>query len=657
MENEGIMSLPDQGMPETDENLYLAAKQAAMDQAPEQTAQFSSAIQEGLGAEGMTAADAQQLLQLVDYIIANAANYPQIRQQLIAQGLADPEDLPEQFNPQFFAALKAGLLEFITSGAGPTMPMAQGGLASLGRFGDTQLAHISPEEAAVLRSMGGRGSINPRTGLPEYFSWKSFLKTAVRVVGTIALTAVGVPPPIASAITTKVTGGSWKEALIAGVTAGVGQAVSPFISDFIGGSLPAALQPYASDVAQGIFATGVGLARGQNLGQALRGGLQAGVVSAGMRAIGTPSERETRNEAFRQQLQQAGQPGQAPTVGSQAMAPAQAPVSNVVTPSDVTAASPGGASIPQQISMLEANMAPQGPGQMYSGYDFSPGGQYPQGYAYPKSLGPDVQELAATGRIKPSVDVNLVQDVMRPQLQALSAPQIPIVQAASEIPGQSATANQPLTGIERLAGMVPGGPQALDYLKGQTPGGIQEAGAARAEQAAGQAFQKAMSNPLYANLQPSTREFYALQAAEAARKAAMPGVLATYGPSVAAGLGLLGATGGFKTKPINIPESAKITGATLLAQNPAKYGLLPPPGMASGGIMSMMAGGGYPRRTGQIAGPGTEKSDDIPAMLSDGEFVLTARAVRGAGNGSRREGAKRLYRLMHTLEKNAPARA
>lgn len=178
MENEGIMSLPDQGMPETDENLYLAAKQAAMDQAPEQTAQFSSAIQEGLGAEGMTAADAQQLLQLVDYIIANAANYPQIRQQLIAQGLADPEDLPEQFNPQFFAALKAGLLEFITSGAGPTMPMAQGGLASLGRFGDTQLAHISPEEAAVLRSMGGRGSINPRTGLPEYFSFKSFLKTA-----------------------------------------------------------------------------------------------------------------------------------------------------------------------------------------------------------------------------------------------------------------------------------------------------------------------------------------------------------------------------------------------------------------------------------------------------------------------------------------------
>lgn len=613
MENEGIMSLPDQGMPETDENLYLAAKQAAMDQAPEQTAQFSSAIQEGLGAEGMTAADAQQLLQLVDYIIANAANYPQIRQQLIAQGLADPEDLPEQFNPQFFAALKAGLLEFITSGAGPTMPMAQGGLASLGRFGDTQLAHISPEEAAVLRSMGGRGSINPRTGLPEYFSFKSFLKTAVRVVGTIAMTAVGVPLPIASAITTKVTGGSWKEALISGVTAGVGQAVSPFIGDLIGGSLPTALQPYVKDIAQGIFSTGVGLARGQSLGEALRGGIQSGIISAGASSL-----QNTMNQYEQMGQQEARAPTGASqaaqmTVGSQAMAPVQ----NVVTPGDVTAASPG-----------DANM-----------------GAPPGGIPGVTPLGSLTSGQAAAPT---------------PPVATAPAAQAPAPIAAStapEIPGQSATANQPLVGIERLAGMVPGGPQALDYLKGLTPGGIQEAGAARAEQAAGQAFQKAMSNPLYANLQPSTREFYALQAAEAARKAAMPGILATYGPSVAAGLGLLDATGGFKTKPINIPESAKFTGATLLAQNPAKYGLLPPPGMASGGIMSMMAGGGYPRRTGQIAGPGTEKSDDIPAMLSDGEFVLTARAVRGAGNGSRREGAKRLYRLMHTLEKNAPARA
>ncbi len=72
-------------------------------------------------------------------------------------------------------------------------------------------------------------------------------------------------------------------------------------------------------------------------------------------------------------------------------------------------------------------------------------------------------------------------------------------------------------------------------------------------------------------------------------------------------------------------------------------------------ITSLRDGGNsnYPRRTGQIAGPGTEKSDSIPAMLSDGEFVMTAAAVRGMGKGSRREGAKRMYALMHQLERNA----
>lgn len=66
-----------------------------------------------------------------------------------------------------------------------------------------------------------------------------------------------------------------------------------------------------------------------------------------------------------------------------------------------------------------------------------------------------------------------------------------------------------------------------------------------------------------------------------------------------------------------------------------------------------LATGGYPRKTGQISGPGTETSDSIPAMLSDGEFVMTAKAVRGLGKGSRREGAKRMYALMHQLERNA----
>jgi hypothetical protein len=87
---------------------------------------------------------------------------------------------------------------------------------------------------------------------------------------------------------------------------------------------------------------------------------------------------------------------------------------------------------------------------------------------------------------------------------------------------------------------------------------------------------------------------------------------------------------------------------SFFAQQAAKYAKPPAPeGIAA------LAQGGYPRRTGQISGPGTEKSDSIPAMLSDGEFVMTAKAVRGAGKGSRRAGAKQMYKLMHQLEKNS----
>ncbi len=70
----------------------------------------------------------------------------------------------------------------------------------------------------------------------------------------------------------------------------------------------------------------------------------------------------------------------------------------------------------------------------------------------------------------------------------------------------------------------------------------------------------------------------------------------------------------------------------------------------------------FPRKNGQISGPGTERSDDIPAMLSDGEFVVNAKAVRGIGSlmGSgkpkskaeqRREGARAMYALQNAGEK------
>ena len=46
-----------------------------------------------------------------------------------------------------------------------------------------------------------------------------------------------------------------------------------------------------------------------------------------------------------------------------------------------------------------------------------------------------------------------------------------------------------------------------------------------------------------------------------------------------------------------------------------------------------------------------EKADDVPAMLSKNEFVFTADAVRGAGNGSVEKGAQKMYDTMKNLER------
>jgi hypothetical protein len=46
-----------------------------------------------------------------------------------------------------------------------------------------------------------------------------------------------------------------------------------------------------------------------------------------------------------------------------------------------------------------------------------------------------------------------------------------------------------------------------------------------------------------------------------------------------------------------------------------------------------------------------ERADDVPAMLSKNEFVMTADAVRGIGNGSVEEGSKKLYNTMKQAEK------
>jgi len=174
-----------------------------------------------------------------------------------------------------------------------------------------------------------------------------------------------------------------------------------------------------------------------------------------------------------------------------------------------------------------------------------------------------------------------------------------------------------------------------------------------------------------------------------------------YAPGAALALGATALAGGFKSKPAekNPAFNPQYTGSDYIRDNPGMFSgslragqfssspsTFVPTAMSQQGIpmprvnspmlptyspgpLTNMPGGvpqpynrpyatggdvnHFPRKVGQIDGPGTGTSDSIPAMLSDGEFVFTAKAVRNAGDGSRRKGAAKMYKLMKSLE-NGP---
>jgi hypothetical protein len=168
-------------------------------------------------------------------------------------------------------------------------------------------------------------------------------------------------------------------------------------------------------------------------------------------------------------------------------------------------------------------------------------------------------------------------------------------------------------------------------------------------------------------------------------KSETPGLIRQYGPLALGATGIMGLAGGFKQKESEPPNlTGGVTGQQLLDQRPEKDRLqfggvnttyATPPAYYNPRNYQSQAGDpysiqpiepvrrfaeggssnvdGYPRKQGAINGPGTGTSDSIKALLSDGEFVFTAKAVRGAGQGSRRKGAKRMYQLMRSLEGKA----
>jgi hypothetical protein len=464
---------------------------------------------------------------------------------------------------------------------------------------------IDPERYIVGNELN---SINPVTGQPEFFLKKIFkgikkaVKGVVKVfkkVAPIVLSTVGymVAGPIGAAlgsgIGTLIQGGDLKDAFkaaaISGITAGVTQG--------IGQGFEAAGQAtggFGAKVSAGV----------RGFGESVSSGLSGGYVDQFAQGF---------SNLTGQTAAQAAAP-KTPMTASDAVADAFGPVGT--GPDGITYAAGPSPYAGDPLAMA-SNMPPVGP----------------------VGSGNIMEEVVVKGK-------NL-------------SPKAPSVadaatQTAAQTAAQSVQKLDPTVDLEASGEYKPSDESILDQLSNRAfRGGLSKDDVLNAKLRAYDARLKELKT-LYPDISPELADKIATKAYEAAG----PGFLTRYGPTALGITGLAAATGAFDVPPMEPLEGGfGMTGMDLLAANPLKYrtyaqagsGYNPPPvGVAGGGGMDTRS---FPRRDGAISGPGTETSDDIPAMLSDGEFVMTARAVRGAGNGSRERGMRRMYDMMSQFER------
>lgn len=722
MAQEGIMALPmGAGMQEkqgnrtpsvTSADSYDAATTAQGMVDPQSVAVMKESIRQNIADLELTTGELDMLIEMFEYMSQRPDQYSQLVQQLVKQDIVDEGDMPEDYDPEFLGAILAVLNEIKLMrgenavapmmegpGAAPAgpMPMAKGGLAdaaqylaSRGRNGDTMLAHITPDEADMLKSMGGSGTINPETGLPEFFlkkifnAVKSVVKSVVSVVkkalespigkilGTIALatvlgpTAIGMTlgsagtAALASGAVTLASGGSLKQALVAGAMGYIGgggtvMGVSPVaeIGKYLPGAAGSALN---TGLTTGAIGTGAGLVMGMKPADALKMGAVSGLSAAALQGMQNSKllsdarfARDMGNELTPQQaqaLQSAGEP---------------------LNPGPISGSPPG----PVRIAGGEGaigSAGTTGTAQDLLGGGLKPGAQMGfQARSYPFGPTDYATAMGGTGAetnygLLPSnapSSVGLQPNTAFGSMDfSRAAGGTGAATNYSLTPATAQAAAQPPGLIDRIVGGAkdfynenlspsrPGLPADAGILRKYGP--LALAGTAAVAAAGGMKGEPANPNPLYDKRY--TSDDYMRDNPDKFRGGLDKPVVPT--PS-----GLV-PTPSYATREIsNIPISLP-TGVT---QSPAGvaqpynvaglYGVPllygPPPGRAKGGEMSMAD---FPRRTGPINGPGTGTSDSIPAMLSDGEFVFTAKAVRNAGQGSRRKGAARMYKLMKMLE-------
>jgi hypothetical protein len=191
--------------------------------------------------------DMDEAIQLLEFALNNPDKYGEIREAAIKDGYVTEDDMPPEFNAVFLVSILVAL--YGLQDRLKTRGYARGGLAvagrrlaAQGRGGDSMLAHINPREAEMLKRMGGSGTTNPHTGLPEYGFFSSIFKAII---------------PIALSF----------------IAPGIGTAIGGAISGALGLGLGAA---GTAALGAGVVGAGVGAISGGGLKGALLGGLTAG---------------------------------------------------------------------------------------------------------------------------------------------------------------------------------------------------------------------------------------------------------------------------------------------------------------------------------------------------------------------------------------------
>lgn len=240
------------------------------EQASDPAAQAESQIQlmvQHIQSKGLSVQDLTGLAHAVIEVMQDPSKYPDLVQNAIRHGLISQGEAPAEFNPNFLTLLLMALKQLVEHGEQGQQHFARGGLAHLasqGRGGDTMLAHINPQEAEVLRRMGGAGTVNPNTGLREFKG--GVLGGVMDAVGPLA----GVIAPIALDFFAPGAG----EALAAGIGGGLMGSIGS--SAVIGGA-GAALggQDPLKGAALGALGVGGGAALGSAAGDMVGQSLSA----------------------------------------------------------------------------------------------------------------------------------------------------------------------------------------------------------------------------------------------------------------------------------------------------------------------------------------------------------------------------------------------